>query len=113
MALAACVLNQNHFPRSDNAALAVTRSESHPGIEVDDILTARRRMPVEIVIGNSLTENDPGGRQAFGELAAAPLLRPFDLDVAEVRLAFRVGVQVVDTHAYSLMLIYVLGNRDS
>src|SRR4030088_3300770 len=44
-------------------------------------------------------KDDPGRRQALRQFAAAPFLGPFDLDVAEMRLALGVGVEIVDPHA--------------
>jgi hypothetical protein len=38
------------------------------------------------VFSLGLAEDDPGGRQALGKLAASPLLDPLDFDVAEMRL---------------------------
>src|SRR5262245_13563672 len=102
MALAGDVLDEDDFASADDPALTVARSELHAGIEVHDVLTARREMPVEVILGHGLAENDSVGGQPFRELAAAPLFGPFDLDVAEVRLTIRVGVQVVDTHLVSL-----------
>src|SRR5687767_793307 len=89
VALAGRVLDEDHFARADDTALPVARGELHAGVEVHDVLTARRRVPVEIVLGPGLAKNDSGGRQSLGQLAAAPLLGPFDFDVAEVRLAVR------------------------
>src|SRR4030095_12220093 len=102
MALAGDVLDENHFAGADDPAFTVARGELHARVEIHDVLTARRRMPVEVVLGNGLAKNDSVGRQPFRELAAAPFFGPFDLDIAEVRLAVRVGVQVVNTHLISL-----------
>src|SRR4051794_39281645 len=106
MPLAGRVLDQNDLAGAYDTALTVARRDLHPRVEVHDILTARRRVPVEVIFGARLAKNDPGGRQAFGELVAAPLLGPFDLDVAEVRVALLVGVQVMNAHACSLSFAY-------
>ena len=58
----------------------------------------RRGVPVEVVLGLRLAEDHAGRRQTLRQLAAAALFDPFDLDVAEVRLAIGVGVEVVDAH---------------
>jgi hypothetical protein len=50
------------------------------------------------MLGLRLTENDTGGRQALGKLAASPLLDPFHFNVAEMRLAAVIGVQIVYAH---------------
>jgi hypothetical protein len=58
-------------------------------------------MPVDVVLGLGLAKDDAGGRQALGQFAAARLLDPFHLDVAEMRLAAGVGIEVV--YAESLL----------
>src|SRR6185295_18267919 len=85
--LARRVLDQDHLAGADDAALPVAGRDPDPGVEVDYVLTARRRVPVEVVGGRHLTEDEPHGREAPGELAAARLLDPLDLDVPEVGLA--------------------------
>ena len=55
-----------------------------PAFEIDDVLSARSGMPVDIVLGLGLAEDYAGGRQAFGELAASALLDPLHFDVAEM-----------------------------
>src|SRR5438105_3366900 len=62
MSLAGGVLDQDHFAGADHAGLAVARGYLHAGIEVDDVLPARRRVPVEVVVGLDLAEDDAGGR---------------------------------------------------
>jgi hypothetical protein len=42
--------------------------------------------------------SNPGGRQALGQLAASPLLDPLYFDVAEMRLAARIGIEIVYAH---------------
>src|SRR3984893_19044044 len=92
------VLDQYHVADPDKPALAVARGDLHPGVEVDDVLPARRRVPVYVVLGLGLAEDDAVGRQALRHFAAAPLLDPFDLEVAEMRFSVGVGVEIVDAH---------------
>src|SRR5919108_127890 len=99
MALARSVLDEDDLARADLARLAVARGDLHAGVEVDDVLPSRRGMPVEIVVGLDLAEDDAGRRNALGRLARAAALREFDLDVAEVCLALGVDVEIVDSHA--------------
>src|ERR1700730_3493711 len=94
------VLDQDHLAGADLAGLAIARGDLHSGVEIDDVLAPGCRMPAEIVGRRDLAEDDAGRRQALGELARARLLDPLDLDVAEVRLAARVGVEVVDPHSF-------------
>src|ERR1700732_2248409 len=94
------VLDQEHLAGADLADLAVARGDLDTGVKVDDVLPPGCGMPAEIVGRRDLAEDDAGRRQALGELARARLLDPFDLDVAEVRLAVRVGVEVVYPHSF-------------
>ena len=77
---------------------AVARGDLDAGIEVDDVLPARRRVPVEVIGRLHLAEDDAGRRQPLRQFAAGSLLDPFDLDVAEMRLAARIGRKIVDPH---------------
>src|SRR5215213_4105982 len=63
VALAGGVLDQDYLAGTDDPRLAVARGDLHPGVEIDDVLPARRRVPVEIVIGLHLAENDAGRGQ--------------------------------------------------
>src|SRR5437899_2671168 len=97
--LAGRVLDQEYLAGADLAGFAVARGDLHAGVEIDDVLPPGCGVPAEIVGRRDLAEDDAGRRQALGELARARLLDPFDLDVAEVRLAIRVGVEVVYPHS--------------
>src|SRR5713101_2779316 len=96
--LAGRVLDEDHLAGADLAALAVAGGDLHAGVEIDDVLPPRRRMPIEVIGRRDFAEDDAGRRQALGELASARLLGPFDLDVPEMGLAARVGVEVVYPH---------------
>src|ERR1700730_14253639 len=96
--LAGRVLDEDHLAGSNRAALAVARGDLHTGVEIDDVLPPWCRVPVEVVGRRGLAEDDPGPRQAAGNLAAACFLGPFDLYVAEMGLAARIGVKVVYPH---------------
>src|SRR5919108_3268787 len=99
MTLARGVLDQDDLARADLARLAVARGDLHAGVEVDDVLASRSWMPVQIVVGLYLAEDDAGRGNPPGRLARAPALGELDLDVAEVRLALGVDVEIVDPHA--------------
>jgi hypothetical protein len=98
MPFAGRVLDEDDFARADHPRLAVARGDLHPGVEVNDVLPARRRVPVEIVIGLHLAEDNAGGGQPLRQLAGAALFDPLDVDVAEMRLALGIGVKIVDPH---------------
>src|SRR5438874_13618874 len=87
VALARGVLDQDHLADIDHSALTVAGGYLHPGVEIDDVLPARCRVPVDVMLSLRLAKDDPGGRPALGKLAASPLLDPLDFDVAEMRLA--------------------------
>src|SRR5262249_53308191 len=101
MAFAADVLDQDHFARADDAALAVAGGDAHAAIEIDDVLAARRPMPVEIVVAAGLAKDDAVRRQASRELAAAALFDPFHLDVAKMSFALGIDVEIVDPHGFA------------
>jgi len=71
MSLASGVLDQDHLADTDHSALAVAGGYLHPGVEIDDVLPARCRVPVDVVLSLGLAKDDPGGRQALGKLASS------------------------------------------
>src|SRR4029077_8966713 len=96
--LAGGVLDEDYFAGSDDTGLTVARGDLHPGVEIDDVLPPRRGMPVEVISGRDFAEDDAGRRQPLRQFASARFLDPFDLDIPEMRLAGRVGVEVVYPH---------------
>src|ERR1700751_6358487 len=90
------VLDQDHLADADDPTLTVAGGYLHACVEIDDVLPARRRVPVDVVLGLGLAKNNPSGRQAFGQFAATPLLDPFHFDVTKMRLAAGVGIEIVD-----------------
>src|SRR5213594_156523 len=93
MALSVRVLDEQDF--------AVARRDLDTRVEVDDVLAARRRMPVEIVVGLDLAEDDAGGRHPLREPAGPSRFGVLDFDVLEVRLAILVRVEPMDLHGIS------------
>src|SRR5688572_9876279 len=67
--LAGRVLDQDDLAHANQPTLAVARGDLHPGIEVDDVLPARRGVPVEVVLGLGLAEDDSGRRQELRQFA--------------------------------------------
>src|ERR1700732_2209925 len=104
VALASGVLDHDHLADTDQPALAVAGGYLHPGIEIDDVLPARCWVPIDVVFSLGLAGDDPGGRQAIGKLASSPVLDLLDFDVAEMRLAAGIGVQVVYAHRFLLQI---------
>lgn len=102
MSLAGRVLDEDYLAGLDDAALTVARSEFDTGIEIHHVLGARRRMPVEFVLGHRLAKDGSCRGQRLGKLAVGLLFGPFDFDVPEVRFFVRIGLQVVNTHRPSM-----------
>src|SRR5262249_17298321 len=98
VALAGNVLDQDHFAGADHPAFAVARRDLDPAVEVDDVLPARRRVPVEVVVSAGLAKDDSRRRQPPRQLAGGTVLDPLDLDVAKMRLTQGIDVDVVDAH---------------
>src|ERR1700720_61899 len=92
------VLDEDDLAGRDRAALAIARGDLHTSVEIDDVLPPWCRVPVEVVSRRDFAEDDPGRQQALRKLSAACFLGPFDLDVPEMRLAARIGVEVVYPH---------------
>ena len=102
MAFAGDILDQDDFAGTDDPGFAVAGGQLDPGVEVDDVLPARRRVPRAVVFGLGLAEDDPVALLAGGGFAFRPLLRPIDLDVPPVRFAVGVAIQVVDMEPHRL-----------
>src|SRR3990172_11251564 len=98
MALAPRVLDKDDLTRADAARLAVARGELNARVEIDDVLPARGRMPVEVVVGRHLAEDDPGRRKAPRQPPGTGRLLELHLHVLEMRLASLVDVEPVDLH---------------
>jgi hypothetical protein len=98
VALAARVLDQEDFARADDAGLAVAGGDFHRGVEIDDVLPPRRRVPVISVTALGGAKDDAGRGKARGDLAAGPNAFGLDLDIAEMGLAIVVGIEVMDVH---------------
>ena len=115
VALAMGVFHEDHFARADNPGFAVTGCDRNPGVEIDDVLAARSRMPVEILGSRRLAKDDSSGRDCRRHLAARPVLDLFDLNVAEMRFARVVDIKIVDAHRSLLpgrLLIISVHSRD-
>src|SRR6516225_5595080 len=99
------VLDQKHLAGADLAGFAVACGDLDAGVEIDDVLAAGCRMPIEVVGWRDFAENDAGRRQALGQLTRARLLDPLDFDVPEVRLTVRVRIEVVYPHPFPSLKI--------
>src|SRR5215472_1907699 len=83
-------------------SLAVAGSDRDTARQTNHILPSGRPVPAVFIVRGGFTEHDTGRRQPFRQLARGYLLNPVDLDVAEMRLATSILVQIVDTHRSSL-----------
>src|SRR5689334_4779135 len=81
VALAPGVLDQQDLAGADLPRLPVAGGDLHAGIEVDDVLSAWRRVPGQVVVGLDLAEDDARGGQARREPARRRGLDVLDLDV--------------------------------
>src|SRR6516225_2104003 len=63
VALAGGVFHEDHLAGADNSLLAVAGRELHARVEVDDVLPARRRMPIKVVVAGRLAKDDARGRK--------------------------------------------------
>src|SRR5260370_26146491 len=87
------------------AGLAVAGGDSDPTSQTDHILPAGWPVPGVFEVRGGFAEHDAGRRQAFRDFAGGRLLDPLDLDVAEMRLAIGILVQIVNTHRSTLLYL--------
>jgi hypothetical protein len=64
--LAGRVLDQDYLAGADNPAVAVARGYFDAGVEIDDVLPARGRVPVDVVLGLGFAKDDAVCRQSLG-----------------------------------------------
>src|SRR5579862_4503929 len=62
------------------------------------IFTPASRLTMYCRLGGGLAKDHAGRGQFLRQFAAAPRFDPFHLDVAEMRFALRVGIEIVDFH---------------
>jgi hypothetical protein len=86
------VLDQNHLAGADHPALTVAGGYLHPGVEIDDVLPTRGRVPVDVVLGLRLTKNDTVAGRRLESLLPRRSSTPLHFNVAEMRLAARIGI---------------------
>src|SRR5262249_47224986 len=94
------VLHKDHFASANDARLAIAGGELYAIIEVDDVLPAGRRVPVQVIRRWHFPENNPGSREALGE---SPGLRGLDIlhfRICKMRFAFIVRIEPVDLHQF-------------
>ena len=58
VALPGRVLDQDHFSGADDPTLTVAGGYFHARVEIDDVLAAWRRVPVDVVLGLGFAKND-------------------------------------------------------
>src|SRR5215472_17016859 len=85
--------------------LAVAGGDRNTACQTDHILPSGRSVPAVFIVGGGFAEHDAARRQAVRQLARGRLLDPVDLDVAKMRLAIGILVQVVDTHRSTLLCL--------
>ena len=65
MAFAVGVFHKKNFTCLDDTDFAITGSDLHGRVEVNYILTAWGRVPIQVIIAGGATKNYPGSRHCF------------------------------------------------
>ena len=100
MPFAGDVLDQDDLSGADDTHLTVAGCQLDGGVEVDDVLSARGRMPGAVMLRLGLTENDAMGFLKDGGFPFRPLLRPIDGNVSPMRLAVGVAIEIVNMNPH-------------
>src|ERR1700682_1690680 len=98
MTLPGRVFHEHHFSGFDHAGFAVTDGNLGRSIEIDHVLPSRRGMPSEREVGLGTPKLQACHWKHRGTVTRTNLLDPLDLDVAKVRDAVRVRINVVNSH---------------
>ena len=101
MPFARGVLDENHLARRNRAGFAVAGRDLHAVVKIDDVLAARRRMPVQIIIRRNFPKDNACRRQALRQASGVSGLYVFDVNVLKVRDAVFILVQSMDFHPCS------------
>src|SRR3989442_13368193 len=98
-------LEQEHFTRPNNARLPIAGGDLDAIVQVDDVLPARRRMPVQVVGWGYFPENNPRGWKALGEPSSLRGLDVFDFLGGKVGFAFVIRIESMNFHTSSPMCL--------
>src|SRR5256886_3000094 len=96
MPFAPRVLDEDDLAGADAACFAVARGDLHARVEIDDVLSPRGRVPVQVVVGRHLTEDDPRGGKGRRQAPPAGRPRGGGPGVLEGGLGVCVGLEAVD-----------------
>ena len=92
MPLTGDIIYQNDLARRDNTGFAIAGRELRAGVQIDDVLAAGGRVPVQVIIARRFTENNARRGQGRGIFAEISFRLPLDLYIAKMRLAMLVFV---------------------
>src|SRR5713101_6835934 len=98
MPFAGRVLDQEHFASTDDARLTIAGRDLYAIIKVDDVLAARRRVPVKVIRRWHFPENNPRCREALGEPSGLRGLDVLNFRVGKVGFAFVIRIESVNFH---------------
>src|SRR5690606_25091631 len=103
VAFAGDVFGEHDRAGADAAHLAVAGLDLGLAGEGDDELAARRRVPVDELVGRRAPEDHADGRVEPRELRLRVLLLQLDVDVLEMTLAVLVGIDPEISHRVALL----------
>src|SRR6185312_3279369 len=92
---------------ADLARLSIAGRQFHTCIEVDDVLSPRRGMPLTVMLRLGLPEYDAKGKLTSRCLALRPLVFPLDSDVAPMRFALSIAVQIMNPDPHWLRVLFI------
>src|SRR5262249_28826783 len=98
MAFSGQIFGENDRARSEDPALAIAGYDFDRAFQIDEILTPRRVVPVDVIVSVCFPESERFDIYGIGNLSPLVDGLPVNLDIADMRLAFFVGVDVVNKH---------------
>ena len=94
------VLDEINFTPADSPCLAIAGGNLMRSVEVDNVLSSGRSMPIEEPISGRCSKDDAGGWEHLRCRPVRAGFSEFDFDVTEVRFAVLVCVKIVNAHGY-------------
>ena len=98
MAFAVHILDQIDFTGSDDPRLAIARRNPVRRVQIDHVLPPGRCMPVKEPVGGGGAKYDASCRKYFRDGPVGTSVTELDFDIAEMRLAVLVRIEIVNSH---------------